>query len=102
MRLCSSDASNGSHGAGSSSAQRLSSIAVRGDGVLDGRLVLGVGAVVVADKDITVDVAQADEVVALLLAGVDARLVALDTRVYDAVGVVVSTLLLAESGPGGG
>ena len=50
---------------------------------------MGVGAVVVADEDITVDVAQADEVVALLLAGVDARLVALDTRVYDVLGIAL-------------
>ena len=84
MRLCSGYASNGSHGAGSSGAQGLSGIAVRGDGVLDRGPVERVGAVVVADEDITVDVAQADEVVALLVAGIDARLVAGNARVDDA------------------
>lgn len=89
VRLCSGYASNGSHGAGSSGAQGLSSIAVRGDGVLDWGLVERVGAVVVADEDVTVDVAQADEVVALLVAGVDARLVAGNTRVNDVLSIAL-------------
>lgn len=47
-------------------------------------LVKRVGAVVVAGLDIGVDVAEADEVVAVLVAGVDAGLVARDTGVDDA------------------
>ena len=50
--------------------------AVRGDLVLYGRLLVAVGAVVVADEDIGVDVTEADEVVGLLVAVVDAGLVA--------------------------
>jgi len=84
VALGSGYAGNRSHGAGSGSAEGLSSIAVRGDGVLDRGPVLGVRAVVVADEDIAVDVAEADEVVALLVAGVDAGLVAGDTGVDDA------------------
>lgn len=84
MALGSGYAGDRSHGAGSGSTKGLSGIAVRGDGVLDRGLLLGVGAVVVADEDITVDVAEADEVVTLLVAGVDARLVAGDTGVDDA------------------
>ena len=86
MRLCSGYAGDRGHGAGSGGAKGLGSIAVRGDGVLDGGPVLRVGAVVVADEHVTVDVAQADEVVALLVARVDARLVAGDTSVDNAVG----------------
>ena len=85
MRLCGGYAGDGSHGAGGSGAKRLGSVAVRGNGVLDRGLVERVGAVVVADKHVAVDVAQADEVVGLLVAAVDARLVALHARVYDAV-----------------
>lgn len=54
--------------------------------VLDGRLLEAVGAVVVADKDVGVDVAEADEVVAFGLAGLDAGFVAGDTSVDDAEG----------------
>ena len=84
MALGSGYAGDRSHGAGSGGAKGLSSIAVRGDGVLDRRPVLGVRAVVVADEDVAVDVAEADEVVALFVAGVDARLVAADAGVDDA------------------
>jgi hypothetical protein len=97
VRLCSSYASDGSHGAGSGSAEGLGSIAVRGDGVLDRGLVLRVGAVVVADENITVDVAQADEVVALLVAVIDAGLVAGDASVDDAVGERVVSLSFSFS-----
>ena len=86
MALGSRDAGNRGHGRGSRSAQGLSSVAVRGYRVLDGRALVAVGAVVVADEDIAVDVAEADEVVSVLLAGFDAALVALDARVDDAAG----------------
>lgn len=43
---------------------------------MDGGLLVAVGAVVVADEDVGVDVAQADEVVGGEVAGVDAGFVA--------------------------
>lgn len=97
MALGSGYTGNRSHGAGSGGAQGLSSIAVGGDGVLDRRLVLRVRAVVVADEDIAVDVAQADEVVALLVAGVDAGLVAGNASVDD----VLSSALVLRSNEAG-
>ena len=88
MALGSSDASDRGHGGRGGGAQRLSGAAVRRDRVLDGRAFVAVGAVVVADEHVAVDVAEADEVVSVLLAGFDAGLVAFDARVYDAgVGV---------------
>ena len=46
-------------------------------------------AVVVADEDVTVDVAETDEVVGVLVAGVDARLVTLDASVYNVLGIAL-------------
>jgi hypothetical protein len=64
--------------------QGLSSVTVGGDGVLDRRLLERVGAVVVANEDVGVDVAQADEVVGVGVTGVDAGFVAGDAGVDDA------------------
>ncbi|OIC18015.1 hypothetical protein A7L51_19470 [Acinetobacter baumannii] len=97
MALGSSDASNRRHGRGRSCAQGLSSAAVGSDGVLYGRALVAVGAVVVADEHVAVDIAEADEVVSLLLAGFDARLVAGDACVYD----VLSIALLLRSDEAG-
>jgi hypothetical protein len=44
-------------------------------------------AVVVADENISVDVAETDEVVGVLVAGVDAGLVTLDASVYNVLGI---------------
>jgi hypothetical protein len=49
-----------------------------------------VRAVVVADEDVAVDIAEADPVVGVFVAAVDARFVAGDARVYDAGGVLVA------------
>jgi hypothetical protein len=84
MRLCSSDASDTSHGAGSRSAHGLGSVAVACYCALDGGTFERVWAVVVADEDVAVDVAEADVVVSVLLARVDAGLVAGQAGVYDA------------------
>lgn len=46
-------------------------------------------AVVVADENISVDVAETDEVVGVLVAGVDARLVTLDASVYNVLGIAL-------------
>lgn len=64
---------------------RLSSLAELSDLVLDRRPLVALGAVVVASQDISVDVAHADEVIGLLVAALDAGLVACDTGVDDAM-----------------
>lgn len=46
-------------------------------------------AVVVADENISVDVAETDEVVRVLVAGVDAGLVTLDASVYNVLGIAL-------------
>lgn len=46
-------------------------------------------AVVVADENISVDVAETDEVVGVLVAGVDAGLVTLDASVYNVLGIAL-------------
>ena len=89
MTLSSSDASDRGHGGRGGGAQGLGGAAVRADRVLDGGTFVAVGAVVVADEHVAVDVAEADEVVSVLLARFDTGLVAFDTGVYDA-GVNVS------------
>lgn len=90
MALGRRNARNRSSRRGGNGAQGSGGIAVRGYGVGDGRLVEAVGAVVVADEDVGVDVAEADEVVAVLLAGFDTGLVAGDAGVDDAGGGNVS------------
>jgi hypothetical protein len=57
---------------------------------LDGKLGGIVGAVVVADEHVAVDVAKADPVVGVLVAGIDAGLVALDAGVYNAKSMLVA------------
>jgi hypothetical protein len=89
MALGGRNACNGSGGRAGTGAQGSGGTAVGGYGVGDRGLVEGVGAVVVADEDVGVDVAEADEVVTVLLAGVDAGLVAGDTGVNDAGGMLV-------------
>jgi hypothetical protein len=88
------NACNGSGGRARSGAQGGGGTAVGGYGVGDRGLVLGVGAVVVADEDVGVDVAEADEVVAVLLAGVDTGFVAGDTGVDDAREMLVGGLFI--------
>ena len=56
-------------------------------------------AVVVADENVSVDVAEADEVVGVLVAIIDAGLVALDASVYDVLGIA---LVLGSDEAGGG
>jgi hypothetical protein len=46
-------------------------------------------AVVVADENVTVDVAEANEVVGVLVAIIDTRLVALDTSVDNVLGIAL-------------
>ena len=70
---------------------RLSSSAVLSDLVLHGRLLVAVRAVVVARQDIRVHIAQADPVVAVLLAPLDALLVAADTGVDNVLGCAVGS-----------
>lgn len=77
---------------------RLSSGTERGDLVLHGRPLVAVRAVVVACQDIGVHVAQADPVVAVLLARVDAALVAAHAGVDDVLGRAVGS----EGGGGRG
>jgi hypothetical protein len=89
MALGGRNAGNRRHGGRRSCAQGSRGAAVRGDGVGNGRLLVAVRAVVVADEHVGVHVAQADEVVAFLVARVDARLVAFDAGVDDAGGGLV-------------
>jgi hypothetical protein len=56
-------------------------------------------AVVVADENVSVDVAEANEVVGVLVASIDAGLVALDASVYDVLGIA---LVLGSDEAGGG
>ena len=67
--------------------------------VLDGGPLVAVGAVVVAGEDVGVDVAQADEVVGLGVAVVDAGLVASAAGVNDVLG---GTLVLGSDKASGG
>jgi hypothetical protein len=71
--------------AGQGSRLRLSSSAVLCDLVVDRRLLVALGAVVVAGLDVGVDVAHADPIVGLVLAALDAVLVASDAGVDNAV-----------------
>jgi hypothetical protein len=89
VALCRSHAGNGCHGCRSSRAKGSGGVAVGSHGVGDWGLVEAVGAVVVADEDVGVGVAEADVVVAVLLAGGDAGLVAVDTGVDDAVDIAL-------------
>lgn len=82
--LGSGDRGDGGDGCGGGSAEGLSGVTELGDLVLDRGLLVAVGAVVVADEDVSVDVAHADEVVWLLVARVDTRLVSGDAGVNDA------------------
>lgn len=81
---------------------RLSSSAEAGDLVLDGAALVAVGAVVVARQDVRVDVAQADPVVAVLVARVDAALVAADAGVDDVLRGAVGGEGSASEGRGAG
>jgi hypothetical protein len=73
--------------------QRRRSSAVRVHGALYGEAVVAVGAVVVADEHVGVDVAQADEVLHVGRgARVNAGFVAGDAGVDDAGGVLVGGL----------
>jgi hypothetical protein len=102
MALGRRNACNGSGRGAGGSAQGGGGTAVGSHRVGDGRLFERVGAVVVADEDVGVDVAEADEVVAVLLAGVDAGLVAGDTGVDDAgIGVSVCSMVMKCLGNGG-
>jgi hypothetical protein len=71
----------------------LRGIAVRGHSVCGRGFLVAVGAVVVADEHIGVDVAQADEVIALGVTGVDTGLVARDTGINDARVFVLALML---------
>lgn len=85
MALGRRNAGHGRHGRGRSSAQGSRGTAVGRHGVGNRRLLVAVRAVVVAHEHVGVNVAQADEVVAFLVAFVDAVLVAGDAGVDDAV-----------------
>jgi hypothetical protein len=56
-------------------------------------------AVVVAHQDVSVDIAEADEVVGVLVAGIDTGLVTFDASVYDVLGIA---LVLGSNKAGGG
>jgi hypothetical protein len=76
LALCSRDAGDRGSRRRCRGPEGRGGVAPRGDGVFGGRLVGAVGAVVVADEDVGVDVAEADVVVGVGVAGVDAGFVA--------------------------
>jgi hypothetical protein len=91
MGLCGGNAGNASSRCRRSSSERLRSITVRGHCVLDRRLLVAVGAVVVADKHVGVGIAQADEIIAVCVAGVDTGFVTGHAGIDDA-GMYMLTL----------